>query len=239
MVGASIWESVNRWITIHGTNYLVVRDCVGYKSIGHGFFLEDGTEVSQRLRPQPGRPGRPGPAFAEPGAAVRPQRRRGFWWANSLNTFTRNVAAECDQHGYRFEVRKTPDFDPELSILQPDGSYKEVDVRTLPFVRFEGNEAHCQRRFGINLGGFKAFARFEGPGGDKYEDVKSGDVQGVGPDPGHLFRIRDTKLWNCHWSFHAGSPTVKVDNMSIYDSEYGTLARRTSECTSTTTSRCV
>jgi len=29
VVGASIWDSGNRWITIHGTNYLVVRDCVG------------------------------------------------------------------------------------------------------------------------------------------------------------------------------------------------------------------
>ena len=39
------WDSANRWLTIHGTNYLVVRDCVGYQSIGHGFFFEDGTEV--------------------------------------------------------------------------------------------------------------------------------------------------------------------------------------------------
>ena len=31
VVGASIWDSGNRWITIHGTNYLVVRDCVGYQ----------------------------------------------------------------------------------------------------------------------------------------------------------------------------------------------------------------
>ena len=45
VIGASIWDSANRWITIHGTDYLVVRDCVGYQSIGHGFFLEDGTEV--------------------------------------------------------------------------------------------------------------------------------------------------------------------------------------------------
>ena len=45
VIGASIWDSGNRWLTIHGTNYLVVRDCVGYRSIGHGFFLEDGTEV--------------------------------------------------------------------------------------------------------------------------------------------------------------------------------------------------
>src|SRR5207253_1171934 len=45
VIGASIWDSGNRWITIHGTNYLVVRDCVGYQSVGHGYFLEDGTEV--------------------------------------------------------------------------------------------------------------------------------------------------------------------------------------------------
>src|SRR6185295_16135029 len=45
VVGASIWDSGNRWITIHGTDYLVVKDVVGYNSIGHGFFLEDGTEV--------------------------------------------------------------------------------------------------------------------------------------------------------------------------------------------------
>jgi hypothetical protein len=45
VVGASVWDSGNRWLTIHGTNYLVVRDCVGYQSQGHGYFLEDGTEV--------------------------------------------------------------------------------------------------------------------------------------------------------------------------------------------------
>src|SRR5262249_44877956 len=47
--GASIWDSRNRWLTLHGTNYLVVRDCVGYGSVGHGFYLEDGTEVYNTL----------------------------------------------------------------------------------------------------------------------------------------------------------------------------------------------
>jgi hypothetical protein len=46
VLGASIWDSHNRWLTIHGTNYLVVRDNVGYRSVGHGFFLEDGTDES-------------------------------------------------------------------------------------------------------------------------------------------------------------------------------------------------
>jgi hypothetical protein len=45
VIGASIWDSGDRWITVHGTDYLVVRDCVGSDSIGHGFFLEDGSEV--------------------------------------------------------------------------------------------------------------------------------------------------------------------------------------------------
>ncbi len=50
--GAAIVDSHNRWITIHGTQYLVVRDCVGYKSVGHGYFLEDGTEVYNLLGSQ-------------------------------------------------------------------------------------------------------------------------------------------------------------------------------------------
>ena len=47
--GVAIVESHNRWITIHGTQYLVVRDCVGYRSVGHGFFMEDGTETNNLL----------------------------------------------------------------------------------------------------------------------------------------------------------------------------------------------
>src|SRR5262249_11484393 len=49
VIGASVWDSHNRWVTIHGTDYLVVRDCVGYKSVGHGFFLEDATEQDNVL----------------------------------------------------------------------------------------------------------------------------------------------------------------------------------------------
>lgn len=47
--GAAIVDSHNRWITVHGTQYLVIRDCVGFQSVGHGFFLEDGSEVYNLL----------------------------------------------------------------------------------------------------------------------------------------------------------------------------------------------
>ena len=86
VVGASIWDSGNRWLTIHGTNYLVVRDCVGYQSVGHGFFLEDGTEVynvlDRNLAVQ-AYVGKPLPKQVLP---FDENDGAGFWWANSLNT---------------------------------------------------------------------------------------------------------------------------------------------------------
>lgn len=218
VVGCSFWDSDNRWITIHGTSYLVVRDCVGYRSLGHGFFLEDGTETRnildhnlavQALRAKP-LPDQVLPYDDNLGS--------GFWWANSLNAFTRNVAAECDQDGFRFEVVAREDFDPVLPVLQADGSRKEVDIRTLPFIRFDDNEAHCQRFFGLNLGGFNDGGV---PGYAGAEDRKIEDVDGVGPDPEHPFLIRRFRAWDTHWAFHAGSPCVRAEGMDLYDSQYG------------------
>jgi len=44
VVGNSIINSDNRWVTIHDSNGILVKNNVGYKSVGHGFFLEDGNE---------------------------------------------------------------------------------------------------------------------------------------------------------------------------------------------------
>jgi hypothetical protein len=202
VIGASIWDSANRWITIHGTNDLVVRDCVGYHSLGHGFYLEDGSEsynildrnlAVQALAAKP-LPGQFLPFDRNDGA--------GFWWANSLNSFTRNVAAECDRYGYRYEA--TPSGDGRLvrPVLGPDGRRTEVDIRTLPFVQFRGNEAHAQI-YGMNLG--------EG-------------VDGVGPAESHPFLLRDTKIWDTYWAFHPGAPSIVIDRMDVFSSRYGVLA---------------
>lgn len=215
VVGSSFWDSGNRWITIHGTNYLVVRDCVGYQSVGHGFFLEDGTEVDNVLDRNlavQAFTGKPLPnqtlPFDNNGGA-------GFWWANSRNTFTRNVAVECDRYGYKFEAEPldhaTPalnvlanddapeSFDLRLNVRAPNGTRTPVDIRTLPFVRFDDNEAHGQL-YGINLG--------EG-------------VRGVGPDGRHPFVLRNTRLWNNFWAFRPGCPSVLVDGMDIFNGRYG------------------
>ncbi|HJZ92773.1 MAG TPA: G8 domain-containing protein [Gemmataceae bacterium] len=200
VVGTSIWDSGNRWLTIHGTDYLVVRDCVGYKSVGHGYFLEDGTEVynvlDRNLAVQ-ARRGKPLPKQALP---FDRNEGAGFWWANSLNTFTRNVTCENGRYGYRFEATRTSTFKLTLPVLQPDGARKPVDIRTLPFVRFEDNEAHGDGLYGINLG--------EG-------------VDRVGPDERHPFVLRNTKIWELHYAFRPQSPCVLVENMKMHKVAYG------------------
>ena len=206
VIGASIWDSGNRWITIHGSNYLVVRDCVGYRSVGHGFFLEDGTEVYNVLDRNLAVQAYAGKALPNQVLPFDTNDGAGFWWANSLNTFTRNTAAECDEYGFRFEATPTREFSLTLPVAQPDGSRKPVDVRTLPFVRFEDNESHCQRRHALNLGGLNPTLK--------------GDVGGVGPDAQHPFVLRNTKIWNVHWAFHPMSPSVLVDGMDIHHAEY-------------------
>jgi hypothetical protein len=200
VVGASIWDSHNRWLTIHGTNYLVVRDCVGYQSVGHGYYLEDGTEVynvlDRNLAVQAFRgkrlPRQILPFDANEGA--------GFWWANSLNTFTRNVSCENDRYGYRFEATAGSSFNPQLPILQPSGLFRYVDIRTLPFVRFDDNECFCDGLYGFNLG--------EG-------------VNRFGPDRLHPFVIRNMRIWDEHYAFRPQSPSVRVENMQIMTAAYG------------------
>jgi hypothetical protein len=200
VLGASIWDSHNRLVTIHGTNYLVVRDCVGYQSVGNGFYLEDGSEIlnvlDRNLAVQSFR-GKKLPAQALP---FDKNEGSGFWWTSSYNAFTRNLTCENTRYGYRFEATESRDFSMTRQIRFPDGSRIRLDLRGLPFVRFEDNDAHCDGRYGFNLG--------EG-------------VDGVGPTPEHPFVIRNMRIWETHYAFRPQSPCVLVENMTIKGCEYG------------------
>ncbi len=200
VIGASIWDSHNRWLTIHGTNYLVVRDNVGYKSVGHGYFMEDGTEVYNILDRNLAVAAREGKRLPKQVLPFDQNEGAGFWWANSHNSFTRNVAADCDRYGYRYEATPSRAVSLTMPVLQPDGSEKELDIRTLPFVRFDNNEVHSSfGLYGVNLG--------EG-------------VNRVGPDARHPFVLRNTRIWNVHYGFRPQAPAVLVENMTI-KSHYG------------------
>ncbi len=201
VVGCSVWDSQNRWITIHGTDYLVVRDNVGYKSIGHGFFLEDGTEtynVIDRNLAVGAAKGKPLPKQALP---FDGNEGAGFWWTCSLNSFTRNVAAECGNYGFRYEATPSSSLKLNFSIRQPDGTRKDTDPRTLPFVRFEDNEVHSSHGlYGVNLG--------EG-------------VNRVGPDDNHPFVVKNLTIWDVHYGFRPQVPNLVVENLRIHKVAYG------------------
>jgi hypothetical protein len=199
VIGASIWDSANRWLAIHATNYLIVRDNVGYKSKGHGFFLEDGTEVYNVLDRNLAVGARPAKPLPKQSLAFDQNDGAGFWWANSLNTFTRNVATENGVYGFRYEAMEPL----VLPIQQPDGSHKKTDIRTLPFVRFDDNEGHSQTGlYDVKLG-------------------TSSDKDGVGPDTKHPFIIRNLLVWNGHYAFDTRMPSVMIDGLRLHNTVYG------------------
>ena len=142
VVGAAVVDSHNRWVTIHGTQYLLVRDCVGYQSVGHGYFMEDGSEVYNLLDRNLGVQSYAGKRLPKQVLPFDQNDGAAFWWANGLNTLTGNVGVESDQYGFRYDMQNRSNFDSRIPIRQPDGSSEVVDVRTLPIWRFENNEAH-------------------------------------------------------------------------------------------------
>lgn len=202
VIGASIWDSDNRWLVIHGTNYLIVRDNVGYRSKGHGFYLEDGTEVYNVLDRNLAVGARPAKPLPKQMLTFDANDGAGFWWANSLNTFTGNVATENGQYGFRYEAM-TPLV---LPIQQPDGSQKKIDIRTLPFVRFDDNEGHSQTGpYEVKMG-------------------TSGEKDGVGPDARHPFIIRNLLVWSSHYAFDTRMPSVLIDGLRQHNTVYGLRA---------------
>lgn len=109
---SSITDSMTRWITLHGAQDVTLARNVGCMSIGHGFYLEDGTEINNKLysnlgilaraavkndqnpRQVPGIlawAGRPNDAFVPYNSDIF--NPTVFWIMNGWNDFEYNVAA--------------------------------------------------------------------------------------------------------------------------------------------------
>ncbi len=193
IIGASVWDSHNRWVTIHGTDYLVVRDCVGYQSVGHGYFMEDASEIYNFLDHNLAVLGYTHEPLANQALAYDGNAGAGFWWANGRNAFLNNTAAECDQYGYQFDVR------PETrawSLLQPDGTIvNEAPVDHLAYLLFKNNEAH----------GMMMYAFW-------------GNGNAAPSDP---FTIRGFRGWQIRYGLSANANNTLVENLNLWESKYG------------------
>jgi len=199
VLGAAVVDSHNRWVTIHGTQYLVVRDCIGYKSIGHGYFLEDGTEVFNLLDRNLGVHAYRGRRLPKQVLPFDPNDGGAFWWANGRNTITRNVTVENDEYGYRYDSQKRSNFDSRLPVMMPDGTEQVVDIRTIPISRFSHNESHSEGLYSAAFAG----------------------TDGAGPDTKHPHRLSNLTFWQTHYALRTQIPTMLVENVHIDHAAYG------------------
>ena len=163
---ASIHDTFNRCVTVHGTSNLRVESNVTYNTVGHCFFMEDGIETGNAfvgnlaiqtkchptldcLPTNLAANGEVDTRFKDR-AAYREASFHGgntllpsdntaasFWITNPDNSYIDNVAAGSDQVGFW------------LSIPQhPNGAFlgSEISARTWPrrtkLRAFEGNVAH-------------------------------------------------------------------------------------------------
>jgi cell surface hyaluronidase len=148
----TVHRSFNRAITIHGTESTLVDNNFCYDHLGHGIFLEDGSErfnvitrnvVLGSMRPLAGEE-----VIQTDNAFNTIQNRSpsSFWITNPNNTFTDNIAAGTHGTGYWFAFPKKPlnasSTHPRFSSMEP---YKE------PLGAFDRNVAHsCASGLDIN-----------------------------------------------------------------------------------------
>jgi len=163
---ASLHDTYNRCVTVHGTNFLRVENNVTYNTVGHCFFLEDGIEHGNEfiknlaiqttchptLECVPTNTAANGERDAN--YANRQAYREmsfhsknvllpsdntvaSFWITNPDNSFIDNVAAGSDENGFWLSL-------PE----HPQGKFKDSEVsktiwpRRTPLRAFRGNVAH-------------------------------------------------------------------------------------------------
>ncbi|MBV8629280.1 MAG: hypothetical protein JOZ83_00035 [Silvibacterium sp.] len=157
---SSIHDSNTRFITVHATQGVLLARNVGYKSIGHGFYLEDATEINNRLysnigitsraavfddlnpRSIPGIIARTG----DSGQEVFPYHSDWdhpsvFWIMNTWNDFRYNVAVGAGTCGACYWM--PPSEISGLSVYETWNSYAGMQTSgrggVAPLMNFVGN----------------------------------------------------------------------------------------------------
>ncbi len=144
--GLSVWDSHNRFITIHNTMGITVRNTVGYMAIGHGFFLEDATEQNNTLVNDLAILTLPGMLRPDDGSPA------GFWVQNPRNNLTGDIAVSASGSGFDYAL---PDTAPEVIPFDLGNFQGSLGQKTLPtqlnVLAFQKNEAHSNAGDGLHL----------------------------------------------------------------------------------------
>jgi len=124
----SIWQSSNRWVTLHGAQNLSLRRNVFYDTIGHGIYLEDGDEINNRIV------GNLAVLARNADVPLTPSddEASAYWIANPDNVLINNVAAGGEYAGFWYALPEVP-----LGASNPN-----LQPRQTPLTYFKGNVSH-------------------------------------------------------------------------------------------------
>ncbi|XP_018417775.1 PREDICTED: transmembrane protein 2 [Nanorana parkeri] len=159
--GLSIHHSFSRCVTVHATNGLLIKDTIGYDTLGHCFFLEDGIEQRNTLFHNLGLVTKPGTLLPTdrnstmctamrdkvygnyiPNPATDCMAASTFWIANPNNNLIGNAAAGSQDAGIWFVFHKS-------STGESHGLYPDTKAELTPLGIFYNNRVHSNFKAGL------------------------------------------------------------------------------------------
>ncbi|MBB6098633.1 cell migration-inducing and hyaluronan-binding protein [Deinobacterium chartae] len=144
---AAIHGSFNRCLTVHGTNNLEIKNNVAYNAVGHCYFLEDGAETGNVFEKNLGILTRkPDANRGEQPLLDSDRTPATFWITHPANTFVGNVAAGSQGTGFWIALPEHP-----TGLSGQTAAAAAIWPRRTPLGRFEGNVAHSNANFGLDV----------------------------------------------------------------------------------------
>ncbi|XP_063151209.1 inactive cell surface hyaluronidase CEMIP2 isoform X1 [Candoia aspera] len=159
--GLSIHHCFSRCVTIHATNGLLIKDTIGYNTLGHCFFMEDGIEQRNTLFHNLGLVTKPGTLLPtdrnstmctairdhvygnyEPIPATDCMAVSTFWIAHPNNNLINNVAAGSQDAGIWYIFHKVPTGESHGLLL-------ETKAELTPLGIFYNNKVHSNFKAGL------------------------------------------------------------------------------------------
>ncbi|XP_061451546.1 inactive cell surface hyaluronidase CEMIP2-like isoform X4 [Rhineura floridana] len=160
----AIHHCFSRCVAVHGANGLLVKDTIGYDTLGHCFFLEDGTEQRNTFHHNLGLLTKAGTILPTDRneamcLAIRENVYGGyvpvpsmdcmavssFWIANPNNNLVENAAAGAQDVGIWYIFHRVP-------TGQSEGQYPAGQSELTPLGTFYNNRVHSNFKAGLFIG---------------------------------------------------------------------------------------
>ncbi|MEM1162514.1 MAG: right-handed parallel beta-helix repeat-containing protein, partial [Pseudomonadota bacterium] len=202
----SVHESFNKGMTIHGSHNARLQDNVIFDHIGHGVFLEDGSEYGSQILgnivfgTQASKTGLPIPTDKSNVSS--------YWIENGNTVMVGNIAAGSDSVGFWITPAKNGPHGASKDVYT-DPDELETWGGSLSNLVFRDNVAHTNNSHGLFTEGFIR------------EDLTATLFRGGKSGPGELL-VENFTAYNSHHGLWAGS-RVFIDDSVFAGNRIGTF----------------